>query len=196
MSCLRRKLNNTVGFTLAETLVTVLILLMVSAVLAAGVPAAMNAYRNAVDAANAQTLLSATVNALRGELSTAWKVTTPDDKTIIYRSSDTGSQSKISVNNHVIILQEYYIDATENWLEGDKDAVLQLQPPERDLISRALRRTTRNGNEYMSVEYTSVTSNSGYVEIKGLAVKRGTVTLAEMPDTGLLIRVMSGGKGT
>ena len=52
------KLNNEDGFTLAETLMTVLIMLLVSSVIAAGIPAAAKAYRKAVDAANAQVLLS------------------------------------------------------------------------------------------------------------------------------------------
>ena len=63
-----QKLNSQDAFTLAETLITVLILLMVSAVVAGGIPAAANAYRKAVDAANAHVLLSTTVNALRSEL--------------------------------------------------------------------------------------------------------------------------------
>gem|GEM_PF-1234797 len=62
------------GFTLAETLICVLILLMVSAIVGAAIPSAANAYKNAVDAANAQVLLSTTLTALRDEFSTAKQV--------------------------------------------------------------------------------------------------------------------------
>ena len=61
MKKIRNKLHNRKGFSLAETLMAVLILLMVSAVVAAGIPMAREAYEKAVDAANAQTLLSTTI---------------------------------------------------------------------------------------------------------------------------------------
>ncbi len=59
------------GFTLAELLITILILAMVTGVVAAGIPSASRAYVNAVDTANAQTLLSTTMTNLRDELGTA-----------------------------------------------------------------------------------------------------------------------------
>ena len=113
-----RKLNKAAGFTLAETLVAVLILLMVSAVVAEGLPAAVNAYRKAVDASNAQILLSTTVDALRGELSTAWDIKVGvDGTTISYQSSHTGGKSRIYIRNGQIWMQEYVKDdSAPDWL--------------------------------------------------------------------------------
>ena len=106
-----QKLKKSAGFTLAETLITVLILLMVSAVVAGGVPAAANAYRKAVDAANAQVLLSTTVNALRSELSTAWGVSDDaDGKTLTYYSVRTGAKTKLfngTGDQNTIMVQDY-----------------------------------------------------------------------------------------
>jgi hypothetical protein len=77
---------------------TVLILLMVSGVVAGGIPAAVTAYGKAVDAANAQVLLSTTVNALRAELCTAKDIHTDEtnpEKALIYISPFTGSKTKL-----------------------------------------------------------------------------------------------------
>ena len=75
MSVVLKKLKESrAGFTLAETLICVLILLMVSAIVGAAMPSAANAYKNVVDAANAQVLLSTTLTALRDEFSTAKQV--------------------------------------------------------------------------------------------------------------------------
>lgn len=95
------KLKRASGFTLAETLMTVLILLMVSGVVAGGIPAAVTAYSKAVDAANAQVLISTTVNALRAELCTAKdvQIKTDDQNAIFYISPTTGSKTKIFIGN-------------------------------------------------------------------------------------------------
>ena len=201
MRAQRQKIGSTSGFTLAETLIAVLILLMVSAVVAGGVPAALNAYRNAIDAANASTLLSTTVNALRDELSTAWDVeNVPDSNTeLVYTSADTGSRSRIykkeENGQHVIMLQEYDVDAGAGWLKGEHVIPTAARP----LISNAMRQTTRQTGEYMQVSYDTITYQNGYVTVTGLKVTRGSgdseTTLAEMPEDGLLIRVMTGGEG-
>ena len=101
-----QKLKNSAGFTLAETLITVLILLMVSSVVAGGVPAAANAYRKAVDAANAHVLLSTTVNALRSVLSTAWGVSANNSE-LSYYSARTGAKTKIYNTDSTIMVQDY-----------------------------------------------------------------------------------------
>ena len=183
-----RKLKREAGFTFTETLVAVVILVMVSAT---ALPAAMNAYRNAVDAANAQVLLSTTVNALRDELSTAWDVQTPetaDNTTITYRSADTGDKSVITIQDKTIMLQEYAPEEG-HWLQEDK----RITTDKRPLVSAAMRQTTRDGSDHMHVTYTGAVYANGYVTITGLAVERDEgVQIAKMPETGLLIRVMSG----
>ena len=128
-----QKLNNSYGFSLAETLVAVLILLMVSAVVAGGIPAAVNAYTKAVDAANAQVLLSTTVNALRNELSTARDVNPIETNKISYESSYTGSRSIISIENGIEIME--YADRMEDVLDSLDDS----PPAFRPLVSNAAK---------------------------------------------------------
>ena len=101
------RLKANAGFTLAETLVTILILLMVTSVVAGGIPSAVTAYSKAVDAANAQVLISTTVNALRGELSTAKDVHL-NGNDVIYISPDTGSKTKLYLaSDHTIMVQDF-----------------------------------------------------------------------------------------
>ena len=194
-----QKLKSCAGFTLAETLVTVVILLLATSIIGAGMPAAINAYRSAIDAANAQVLLSATVNALRGELSTARDVKKVDAQTITYTSSRTGSQSKLFLDGGVIKIQEYddlaQGDTPEGFLEEDAESVSALQPDSgggHPLLDDAMRKTTRDGTP-MAVVYTGidVDEEHGCVTISGLSVKRGeendALELANMPDDADLI---------
>ncbi len=194
-----QKLKSCAGFTLAETLVTVVILLLATGIIGAGMPAAINAYRSAIDAANAQVLLSATVNALRGELSTARDVKKVDDQTITYTSARTGSQSKLFLDGGVIKIQEYddlaQGDTPEGFLEEDADSVSDLQPDEgggHPLLDDAMRKTTRDGTP-MAVVYTGINVDEEHscVTISGLSVKRGeendALELANMPDDADLI---------
>ena len=196
-----RKLNNRSGFTLAELLVTILILLMVSAVVAEGLPAAVNAYRKAVDASNAQILLSTTVNALRGELSTAWDIKV-DGTTISYNSSHTGAESKIYLDDKKRIMLEEYTgdDSASDWL-ADKVKYGE----GKILPSEAL---TKSLAGEMKVTYSGVarvpeTGKVEYVKITGLEVQNAEDKVAaKMPDSEdgadkevLLIRVLSGGEG-
>ena len=68
---------------------------MVSGVVAGGIPAAVTAYSKAVDAANAQVLISTTVNALRAEVCTAKDVHFTTGGDLIYISPSTGSKTKL-----------------------------------------------------------------------------------------------------
>jgi len=92
---LKKKLKNRSGFSLAETLLAVLILLLVSVIVANGIPAARNVYNNVIVGANAQVLLSTTVNALRNELGTARDVTVSGTDVTYYKSA-IRSYSKLS----------------------------------------------------------------------------------------------------
>lgn len=151
----------------------------------------MRVYRNAVDASNAQVLLTTTVNALRNELSTATEVEKgTTDTEIRYRSSDVDHGSRIYVDGNVIMLEKFG-GLTESWLEGDTLAATAIREA-KPLISPAMRQTTRSNDEYMTVTYTSAAVTNGYVKITGLHVARGDQTIVEMPEeTELVIRVMS-----
>lgn len=190
-----KKLNSQAAFTLAETLITVLILLMVSAVVAGGVPAAANAYRKAVDAANAHVLLSTTVNALRSELSTAWNVENfksdeTDEKGITYYSSATGSQSKLYVSSDgVIRLKEYYDleKLRQNGSNSSSDSSGSAEEGSRPIVSDAM---TIKGK--LSIICSSITyeKDTDIVTVTGLQVNRGTQPIVKMPGDGLKIRVI------
>ena len=159
---------------------------------------------SAIDAANAQVLLSATVNALRGELSTARDVKKVDDQTITYTSARTGSQSKLFLDGGVIKIQEYddlaQGDTPEGFLEEDADSVSALQPDDgggHPLLDDAMRKTTRDGTP-MAVVYTGINVDEEHscVTISGLSVKRGeendALELANMPDgADLIIRAFA-----
>lgn len=182
------KLRIKTGFSLAETLVAVAILAIISA---SALPAAMRVYQNAVDAANAQVLLTTTVNALRSELATAVEVDgdTADTTAIKYKSSGVDHGSKIYVDSSTkSIMLEQYGSVGEKWLEGDSLIIRAARP----LISPSMGQTTRSGDEYMKVTYNKASVQNGYIKIDGLHVERDDKTIAEIPEeTGLLIRVMS-----
>ena len=159
-------LNNKSGASLAEMLITVLILLMVSSVVAGGVPAAARAYQNAVDAANAYTLLSTTVNALRSELSTAWGIDVDaEGNTVTYFSARTGAKTKLYVENHTIMVQDY--------LQLDKNDGTALNPTKNKAYS-LVTKTGGKDADILCVDYklaTPVTSNPlDYIEFNNLMV--------------------------
>ena len=156
-----KKIKSRAGFTLAETLLAVLILLLVSGIVATGVPVAQNVYNKVVRSANAQTLLSTTVTALRDELGTAWNVQyileTAPETSITYYSSDTGAKSMLYLDeDNKIYIKEYQrIDIQgSTFQEGNKHL----------LVSSAA------ATDNLLVTYTSITSDDNVVKINGLAV--------------------------
>ncbi len=190
-----KKLSEKNAFTLAETLITILILLMVSGVVAGGVPAAANAYRKAVDAANAYSLLSTTVNALRDELSTAWDVSVAG-KEITYYSSDTGSQSKIRISDENVIMLQQYNDWSDEYLDNGHSEN-QKQPEERPLVTDAAK---IKGKLRASYEGVSFDQKAGIITFTGLGVTNNETKsgqpIVKMPEVGLKIRVIAGESNT
>ena len=150
------------GFTLAETLMAVLILLMVSAVVAAGVPAAANALSKTVAASNAQVLLSTTITALRDELSMA---DIPDQGagTSIAYTNSMGNASTISSeenaeeNGIYLRVTAYGADSNSN---------------RRLLVSQEAATSD------LYATFDSIVCSNGVVTVTGLAVKRGSNTVA------------------
>ena len=155
-------------------------------------PAAVSAYRNAIDAANAQVLLSTTVNALRNELSTARDVQV-SGTTITYTGADTGSRSTIDLSSSPFTIQEYVGQSTSyEFLDGD---TLQAPPASSHLlVPEAMAKTTKNGS-LMTVELGSsggVALSNDIITITGLTVKRDGTVIARMPaGTDLTIRVFT-----
>lgn len=185
MNKMTEKLKYGSGFTLAETLMAVLIMLLVASVVAAGIPAAAQAYRNAVDGANAQVLVSSTVNALRSELSTAWSVTVEgeeEEKEIFYYSSRTGAKTKLYNDGDTIKVQDY--------VQYENDELAQLDPntkeavPPRDLVPEAVRKKTKNSalKYSLSFDNPSLSSDSDVVSFEKITVMDGEEkTIAELP---------------
>ena len=176
-----RKLNNRSGFTLAELLVTILILLMVSAVVAGGIPAASNAYSKAVDAANAQVLLSTAATALRDELGTAQDVSV-NGTAVSYYSADTGNFSTLSLaeldGRSTVQLTTYAGDEVDGETIGsDGNAVSW------PLVSSATI------TKKLSLSYESVSYEKGLITFGGLTVSKGNTTLASLDE--LIINVIS-----
>lgn len=188
----KRKLNSKRGFSLAETLMAILILLMVSTIVATGMPAARDAYQKVVLTANAQTLLSTAVNALRDEIGTAWDVRKEIIEgvtSLTYMSSDTGARSRLYVTNDAtfgeIIMLEENAALTELGVTTQSGTA---RPLVKDGIS--------SGSAHLSVSYTSadLSTDGSSVIIRGLKVtsKEGSDTkiLIEMKDDApLTIRV-------
>ena len=193
MKKLVKKLNREAGFTFSEVLVAITILVMISAM---ALPAALHAYQNAVDAANAHVLLSTTVNALRGEISTAWNVSV-NEKTITYQSSDTGGQSVLTLGEEPFKIQEYN-DFNTAWL--DPGATVE-KPASRPLVTAAMSRETKNPQNNMVVKISDsgkveINKEQGYIVITGLEVSRDGTIISKMPESGLLIRYIGGDEST
>lgn len=181
---LRQKLKSQRGFTLAETLLAVLILLLVSVIVANGMPAATNAYRKMVLAANAQSLMSTTVAALKDELGTAWDVTVADNA-ITYFSADTGNRTTLKYDAGAIKITEYISTDGFNVDNASKGKERQLTPEET--------MTQELSISYDTVTYTyNVVLNYGAVEFKGLKVtpKDKTEPVIAQMDS-LTIRVIT-----
>lgn len=93
---LKAKLNKK-GFTLVEALIALLIMATVLSMVAYGIPMATKAYKDVVDSADAETVLSTTMNTLRNELANASTITTISNG-IKYQRSSTGVEADIFYN--------------------------------------------------------------------------------------------------
>ncbi len=153
-----RKLKNSGGYSLLELLAATLIMIMVSLILTTGIPAARDACSKVTVGANAQLLLSTTVNLLRNELGTSSDVSVNTDNTVIeYTSAKTGTKAEIylgSEDGEGIMLQEYltYDTDTETYSRTEQ------------LVSS----TAATGNLY--VIYESVDFEDAIVTFNGLEV--------------------------
>ena len=188
MTAAFRKLNQQKGFSLAEMLVAVLILLMVSAVVAGGVPAASNAYSKAVDAANAQVLLSTAATALRDELGTAKNVSISGE-TVRYYSADNGNYSELSKgtkdSRSVIMLKSYLGETIEDSGSDASDVTLGgSKTVQWELVSSAAI------TKKLGLTYESVSFDKGIIMFMNLQVLKNSNVLAELDK--LEIRVISG----
>ena len=195
MTAAFRKLKQQNGFSLAEMLVAVLILLMVSAVVAGGVPAASNAYSKAVDAANAQVLLSTAATALRDELGTARNVSISDGTTVRYYSADNGNYSELSMSgsdDRPVIMLTSYLGENVNNSDSDvsgESASATIYGTTEDTVQWELVSSAAITKK-LGLTYDSVSYDNGIITFTNLKVLKNSTVLAELGQ--LEIRVISG----
>lgn len=167
---IKGKLNSRKGFTLAETMLAVLILLLVALIMTTGIPAARNAYEKVVMGANAQVLLSTTVNSLRSELGTA--------KSVDVSSMGDDTQDVITyVNSGKGYLSRIYLGVDPQRADSVKNTILvqdSLKDDElgnKESTPRALVSAATSTKE-MYVTYESVAYEDGVICFDGLRVLR------------------------
>ena len=204
MAKIRQRLSGRGGFTLAEVLMTVIIMLLATAIVVAGVPAAINVYRQAVDAANAQTLLSTTMIRLRDEFCTATEIEVDSNGTTIhYRDSD-GLVSSLSQDSVMVpasgqstqgkvvsgICKSYGANApVPDDLKGSRLLISQLASGNKEMYIRYDGSSQSGGTS----QSAAVSYGNGVLTFHMLQVCRGTgdsaVVLATLED--YQIRVLS-----
>lgn len=167
-----RRIHARRGFTLTETLIAVAILIILTAILAGVVPIALRSYRDTVDGANAQLLLSTTMTALRDELTEASGIEASSEgsASVLYESR-RGCRTVIGNSADGIVLREY------------PDPAEQPDGIERLLVSKQAA-TARLHAEFATIRYDRT---SGIVTIAGIVIKNREGRTLDGPQD-LLIR--------
>lgn len=165
-----QKLKSNSGMTLAETLLAVLILLMVSSIVATGIPVAQNAYEKVILSSNAEMLLSTSLTALRGELSTAKHIR-------LNSSSRATSIEFVRAEDSLKYTLKNYTTEESNTPEGiylfynatDDDATTY----SRRLVSKASSTAASHGDLYVTFDYVNISTsgNSKYLTFHNIQVK-------------------------
>ncbi len=155
------------GFTLAETLICVLILLMVSAIVGAAIPTAANVYKNTVDVANAQVLLSTTLTALRDEFSTAKQVqwTSGTSTVTIYNGKGV---RKITVCGEGDTLPDG-ANAPGVWVSDKKDNYKPGDPVEFEKATLLVSAVAATSDMYVVFSITDI-SDDGVITLGSIQV--------------------------
>ncbi len=186
MKAALKKLAGARGFTLAETLICMLILLMVAGIVGGAIPAASKAFTKAVDASNAQVLLSTAITVIRNELSTATNVEVSSDGSYVtYNSGTTGSPSMICKQDGKVEIWTWYgYEITRNSETKEPANPSATRPVVSD------QAVTKN----LYLDYSKFVEGNGSIELQGLAVMMKSMVAEDKKVAGrdsMLIRLVA-----
>ena len=123
LRAIKNQIRNRQGYSLTELLMVILILGLIAASIGGGVTAVRDAYEKVTLRANAETILSTTVTAMRDELAYAEKIDSGDNPAFYSGNSHTYIRYINSGNTDGIKIQ-YYTGSEEDHIESGEPVLL------------------------------------------------------------------------
>ena len=148
--------RSSAGFTLVETLMALVILVILTGVVAMAITPAFKSYTSAVDASNAQILLSTTTAELRSELGLAQAQQPGSDGVLYYKTSE-GYWASLESTDQGIEKHVYL---------GDEPGQNELEGSPTLLVSKAAQ------TDSLRVRFSDISYGDGVFAVNGLQVVR------------------------
>ena len=170
------------GFTFTETLVSLLIIVLLTALVASCIPVAINAYKQVMNASNAQMALSTTTSALRNELGLAVDVKVAANGSLYYQTGE-GDWVRID-NGSVGLVKHVYKDAIGGFkpdTPGTEIDAVSLVPDEaiEGASNDEPLRVSMGGASGASITYDA---SSGVFTVHGIQVTSGSTQVEGVDD--------------